>query len=70
MENIHTVEVVGSGSRVPAVVKILTDFFKKEPRRTMNASECVARGCALECAILSPTFKVREFQVCFLPWAM
>ncbi|PON35160.1 Heat shock protein 70 family [Trema orientale] len=63
VENIHTVEVVGSGSRVPAIVKILTDFFKKEPRRTMNASECVARGAALECAILSPTFKVREFQV-------
>lgn len=63
VENIHTVEVVGSGSRVPAIIKILTEFFKKEPRRTMNASECVARGCALECAILSPTFKVREFQV-------
>ncbi|XP_062089412.1 heat shock 70 kDa protein 14-like [Humulus lupulus] len=63
VDNIHTVEVVGSGSRVPAMVKILTEFFKKEPRRTMNASECVARGCALECAILSPTFKVREFQV-------
>jgi heat shock protein 4 len=63
-ENVHFVEVVGSGSRVPAIIKILTDFFGKEPRRTMNASECVARGCALECAILSPTFKVREFQVC------
>ncbi|KAJ4851009.1 hypothetical protein Tsubulata_033573 [Turnera subulata] len=63
VENIHTVEVVGSGSRVPAIIKILTDFFGKEPRRTMNASECVARGCALQCAILSPTFKVREFQV-------
>ncbi|XP_052158244.1 heat shock 70 kDa protein 15-like [Oryza glaberrima] len=62
-ENVHFVEVVGSGSRVPAIIKILTDFFGKEPRRTMNASECVARGCALECAILSPTFKVREFQV-------
>lgn len=62
-ENIHTVEVVGSGSRVPAVIKILTEFFGKEPRRTMNASECVAKGCALQCAILSPTFKVREFQV-------
>ncbi|KAG8053154.1 hypothetical protein GUJ93_ZPchr0001g31131 [Zizania palustris] len=62
-EDIHFVEVVGSGSRVPAIIKILTDFFGKEPRRTMNASECVARGCALECAILSPTFKVREFQV-------
>lgn len=63
IENIHTVEVVGSGSRVPAIIRILTEFFKKEPRRTMNASECVARGCALQCAILSPTFKVREFQV-------
>ncbi|KAF0916094.1 hypothetical protein E2562_000703 [Oryza meyeriana var. granulata] len=62
-ENVHFVEVVGSGSRVPAIIKILTEFFGKEPRRTMNASECVARGCALECAILSPTFKVREFQV-------
>ncbi|XP_062230936.1 heat shock 70 kDa protein 15-like [Phragmites australis] len=62
-ENVHFVEVVGSGSRVPAVIKIITEFFGKEPRRTMNASECVARGCALQCAILSPTFKVREFQV-------
>ncbi|CAI9753811.1 unnamed protein product [Fraxinus pennsylvanica] len=63
VENIHTVEVVGSGSRVPAIMKILTEFFGKEPRRTMNASESVAKGCALQCAILSPTFKVREFQV-------
>ncbi|CAN6331610.1 unnamed protein product [Urochloa humidicola] len=62
-ENVHFVEVVGSGSRVPAIIKIITEFFGKEPRRTMNASECVARGCALQCAILSPTFKVREFQV-------
>lgn len=61
--DIYAVEVVGSGSRVPAIMKILTEFFGKEPRRTMNASECVAKGCALECAILSPTFKVREFQV-------
>ncbi|XP_076902745.1 heat shock 70 kDa protein 15-like [Bidens hawaiensis] len=63
VDNIYAVEVVGSGSRVPAVIKILTEFFGKEPRRTMNASECVAKGCALECAILSPTFKVREFKV-------
>ncbi|XP_071686009.1 heat shock 70 kDa protein 15-like [Rutidosis leptorrhynchoides] len=63
IDNIYAVEVVGSGSRVPAVIKILTEFFGKEPRRTMNASECVSKGCALECAILSPTFKVRDFQV-------
>ncbi|KAL6986880.1 hypothetical protein U1Q18_041462 [Sarracenia purpurea var. burkii] len=63
VENIYSVEVVGSGSRVPAVLRILTEYFGKEPRRTMNASECVAKGCALQCAMLSPTFKVREFQV-------
>lgn len=63
IENVHMVEVVGSGSRVPAVIKILTDYFGKEPRRTMNASECVARGAALQCAILSPTYKVRDFLV-------
>lgn len=63
LDKIHAVEVVGSGSRVPAILKILTETFGKEPRRTMNASECVARGCALQCAILSPTFKVREFKV-------
>ncbi|CAN0878272.1 Heat shock 70 kDa protein 14 [Linum grandiflorum] len=63
IENVHTVEVIGSASRIPSVFKILTEFFGKEPRRSMNASECVARGCALQCAMLSPTFKVREFQV-------
>uniref|UniRef100_A0A0D6QZA2 Uncharacterized protein n=1 Tax=Araucaria cunninghamii TaxID=56994 RepID=A0A0D6QZA2_ARACU len=62
-DKVFAVEVVGSGSRVPSVLKILTEFFGKEPRRTMNASECVARGCALQCAILSPTFKVRDFKV-------
>ena len=30
---------------------------------TLNADEAVSRGCALQCAILSPTFKVREFSV-------
>jgi heat shock protein 4 len=62
-DKLYAVEVVGSGSRVPSIIKILTDVFKKEPSRTMNASECVARGCALQCAMLSPTFRVREFEV-------
>ncbi|XVF74602.1 hypothetical protein PTKIN_Ptkin13bG0125200 [Pterospermum kingtungense] len=63
VDNVHMVEVVGSASRIPATLKILTEFFGKEPRRTMNASECVARGSALQCAILSPTFRVRDFEV-------
>uniref|UniRef100_A0A7I4C387 Uncharacterized protein n=1 Tax=Physcomitrium patens TaxID=3218 RepID=A0A7I4C387_PHYPA len=38
-------------------------ILEKEPSRTMNASECIARGCTLQCAMLSPTFRVRDFEV-------
>jgi molecular chaperone DnaK (HSP70) len=37
--------------------------YGKIPNTTLNADEAVSRGCALQCAILSPTFKVREFSV-------
>jgi len=38
-------------------------FGGKELATTMNADESVARGCALQAAILSPLYKVREFKV-------
>ncbi|CAK7338490.1 unnamed protein product [Dovyalis caffra] len=60
---IHSVELVGSGSRIPAIAKLLSSLFGKEPSRTLNASECVARGCSLQCAMLSPVFRVREYEV-------
>ncbi|GJN39126.1 hypothetical protein PR202_gb28224 [Eleusine coracana subsp. coracana] len=63
LERLHSVELVGSGSRVPAIARVLTEFFRREPSRTLNASECVARGCALQCAMLSPTFRVRDYEV-------
>ena len=31
--------------------------------RTLNASECIARGCALMSAILSPLFKVADYGI-------
>ncbi|XP_040381327.1 heat shock 70 kDa protein 16 isoform X2 [Oryza brachyantha] len=62
-DRLHSVELVGSGSRVPAIARVLAGFFRREPSRTLNASECVARGCALQCAMLSPTFRVREYEV-------
>ncbi|KAJ7960763.1 Heat shock 70 kDa protein [Quillaja saponaria] len=62
-EKIHSVELVGSGSRIPAINRLLTSLFRREPSRTLNASECVARGCALQCAMLSPVFRVKEYEV-------
>ncbi|XP_071705865.1 heat shock 70 kDa protein 16 [Rutidosis leptorrhynchoides] len=63
VDKIYAIELVGSGSRIPAIMRRLTHLFKREPRRTLNASECVARGCALQCAMLSPTFRVRDYEV-------
>ena len=63
-EDISAVEIVGGASRLPALCKALEDFFSKPLRRTMNATESVARGCALQGAMLSPTFHVtRRFEV-------
>ncbi|WRX28889.1 Heat shock protein 70 family - like 10 [Theobroma cacao] len=63
VEKIHAVELVGSGSRIPAITRQLASLFRREPGRTINASECVARGCALQCAMLSPVFRVRDYEI-------
>ncbi|XP_044478180.1 heat shock 70 kDa protein 16-like isoform X1 [Mangifera indica] len=63
VDKIHSVELVGSGSRIPSITRMLASLFNREPSRTINASECVARGCALQCAMLSSVFRVREYEV-------
>ncbi|XP_034037148.1 heat shock 70 kDa protein 4b isoform X2 [Thalassophryne amazonica] len=62
-DDIYAVEIVGGASRIPAVKERISKFFGKELNTTLNADEAVARGCALQCAILSPAFKVREFSI-------
>merc|ERR1719456_1049680 len=63
-EQIDSVEIVGGASRVPWFKKMCSEAFGgKELATTMNADESVARGCALQAAILSPLYKVREFKV-------
>jgi heat shock protein 4 len=63
VEELESVEIVGGSTRIPAVKQIIQDFFNKTPMTTMNSDESVARGCTLMCAILSPTFKVKEFKI-------
>ncbi|PSR83687.1 heat shock protein 70 family [Coniella lustricola] len=62
-EDIDVIEVVGGGSRVPAVKERIQAFFGKPLSFTLNQDEAVARGCAFSCAILSPVFKVRDFAI-------
>ncbi|CVL01814.1 putative heat shock protein Hsp88 [Fusarium proliferatum ET1] len=62
-DDIDVIEVVGGGSRVPALKERIQEFFGKPLSFTLNADEALARGSAFSCAILSPVFRVRDFSV-------
>lgn len=61
--DIDVIEIVGGGSRLPALKERIQAFFGRTLSYTMNADEAIARGCAFSCAILSPVFRVRDFSV-------
>jgi len=64
LDEIDSVEIVGGATRVPWVKKMFSEAFgNKDLSTTMNQEESVARGCALQAAILSPLYKVRDFEV-------
>ena len=62
-KDLDAVEIVGGGSRIPSVRRALKEYLGKDLSTTNNADESVARGCALQCAMLSPNVRVREFSV-------
>ncbi|KAG4078952.1 hypothetical protein HA402_010904 [Bradysia odoriphaga] len=62
-EDIYSVEVVGGSTRIPAVKALIEQIFHKPVNTTLNQDEAVSRGAALQCAILSPKVRAREFSV-------
>lgn len=56
------VEAVGGCTRIPWVQRCISEAFGKEISRTLAGDECVARGCALQAAMASLHFKVKEFD--------
>lgn len=62
-DEIYGVEIVGGSSRIPAIKSLIEKIFGKHPSTTLNQDEAVSRGCALQCAMLSPAVRVREFSV-------
>jgi len=70
MDKISAVEIIGGSTRVRAVKKKISEVLGLDESRlnfglstTQNADECVSRGCALQCAMLSPAFRVKPFVV-------
>ncbi|CAH0717215.1 unnamed protein product, partial [Brenthis ino] len=62
-EDISSVEIVGGSTRIPAVKGLIEQVFGKQASTTLNQDEAVSRGCALQCAMLSPAVRVRDFSV-------
>jgi heat shock protein 110kDa len=62
MDDIHSVEIVGGSSRMPGIKHLIEQIFGKTASTTLNQDEAVSRGAALQCAILSPAVRVRDFN--------
>ncbi|KAJ6566100.1 heat shock cognate 70 [Mycena capillaripes] len=51
--NVDEIVLVGGSSRIPFLVKLVSDFFDgKQPNRSINPDEAVAFGAAVQAAIL------------------
>ncbi len=58
-DQIHFVEMIGDTTRAPCILNTTKDVFKKEElQRTLNSLECIARGAALNAAMMTPNFSV------------
>jgi molecular chaperone DnaK len=57
IEDINKVILVGGSTRMPAVMDLVKDFFKKEPYKNVNPDECVAVGAAIQGGILGGEIK-------------
>merc|ERR1711915_1099582 len=62
-DQIHSVEVVGGSSRIPAVKKMIEEVFGISPSFSLNADEAVARGCCLHSAALSGKYLTKKFDI-------
>ncbi len=51
--DINEVILVGGSSRIPAVQRLVADFFGKEPSKGVNPDEVVAVGAAIQGAVLA-----------------
>jgi heat shock protein 4 len=58
---IHSVELVGGATRIPLIQKTIQDTYGQTLLKTLNTTECIARGAAIQAAIVSPLFKVSDY---------
>jgi len=50
--DIDLVLLAGGTTRMPMIVKMLKDYFGKDPSKALNPDECVAQGAAIKAALI------------------
>ena len=66
LSDVHSVELLGGGIRVPSVKKQLEDYFKSsklELGQHLNGDEAMALGASFRAANLSTSFRVRKVGI-------
>ncbi|HSV26752.1 MAG TPA: molecular chaperone DnaK [Sedimentisphaerales bacterium] len=59
-EDIAEVLLVGGSTRIPKVVQLVKDIFRKEPNKSLNPDEVVAIGAAIQGAVLAGDAGVKD----------
>jgi len=59
---LHSVEIVGGGSRIPEIQDIISKIFGMKCSKTVKPTECIARGCSVASAMERSTFRVAEYK--------
>jgi len=60
---IHSVEIVGGSSRIPAIKQIIQEVFGVTPSTGLNADEGVAKGCGIQAASMSGKYRTKKFSI-------
>lgn len=53
IERLNTVLLVGGSTRIPAIQRLVREFFKREPSKEVNPDEAVSIGAAIQASVMS-----------------
>ncbi len=62
-DEIHSLEILGGATRIPFIQNQLRQFLGREVSKTCDGDESICRGATLQCAMLSQSMKVKEYEV-------
>jgi len=60
--DVHSLELLGGATRVPAIQNSLREFLGKDLSKTCDGDESVCRGATFLCAMRSPAMKVKDYE--------